>query len=98
MTNSMPNRFVLSLLMSVALPLSLMTVGTAAVQAEVVVVPTIPGSLDGADGANGPNPDGDGLPGDPGKPANADAGTAPNTDPLNHASATGGDDERHRPG
>ena len=91
MTKSMPHRFVRGLLMTAALPLGLMTVGPIAVQAEVLVVPTTPGSLDGGNGGVGPPPDEDGLPGDPGQPANADAGfTVPNSDALNSATATGG--------
>jgi hypothetical protein len=83
MTKFIPHRFVRGLLMTAALPLGLMTAGPIAVHAEVLVVPTIPGSLDGGNGGVGPPPDANGLPGDPGQPANADAGfTVPNSDPL----------------
>ncbi len=39
------------LLTSVGLPLTLLMAGAAAVHAEIVIVPTVPGSLDGANGA-----------------------------------------------
>src|SRR5690242_2352039 len=86
----MLNRTVRSLVVSAVLPLGVIALSGAA-RAETVIVPTIPGSLDGGDGGTGPGPDADGLPGGPGLPANADAGfTIPNSDALNSAIATGG--------
>jgi PEP-CTERM motif len=73
--------FLTRLLLTTALPLALMTAGAAGVRAATVIVPTIPGSLDGANGASG-------EPGGDGQLAFAFAGA--DSDPLNSATATGG--------
>ena len=59
----MSRRYFPLLLTSVALPLTLLMAGAGAVHAEIVIVPTVPGSLDGANGANGVNPGDSGAPG-----------------------------------
>ena len=87
----MSRRYFPRLLTSVALPLALLMAGAAVVHAETVTVPIVPGSLDGANGADGLNPGDSGQPGGSGGSATADAGySVPNSDPLNQASATGG--------
>ena len=85
--------FLTGLLITSALPLAVVWAGAPKVSAETIIVPTVPGSLDGAGGAGGVSPPGDpnGQPGVDGLPANADAGySVPNNDALNSAAATGG--------
>ena len=77
--------FLTGLLITSALPLAVVLAGAPKVSAETIIVPTVPGSLDGANGADGASPPGDpnGQPGGDGLPANADAGySAPRTTPL----------------
>jgi hypothetical protein len=68
--------FLTRLLISSALPLAVVSTGTPRVSAETIIVPVMPGFLDGANGADGVSPPGDpdGQPGGDGSPANADAG------------------------
>ena len=91
MTKTTDRPLLTRVLATAALPVALMAAGSAGVHAEAVVVPQVSGSLDGANGANGVNPGDNGGPGGDGQSANADAGfSAPNGDPLNQATATGG--------
>ena len=85
--------FLTGLLITSALPLAVVWAGAPKVSAETIIVPIMPGFLDGANGSDGLSPPGDpnGQPGVDGSPANADAGySAPNDDALNSATATGG--------
>src|SRR5271169_3855145 len=85
--------FLMGLSVTSALTLALVTAGAVKVSAETIIVPTVPGSLDGGTGPDGVSPPGDpnGQPGGDGLPANADAGfSVPNSDALNSATATGG--------
>ena len=85
--------FLTRLLITSALPLAVVWAGAPKASAETIIVPAMPGFLDGANGADGVSPPGDpdGQPGGDGLPANADAGySAPNNDALNSATATGG--------
>lgn len=74
--NSFAHSFLKRLFLTTALPLALMVAGA---DAATVIVPTVPGSLDGANGVGGP--------GQLGGDASAIAVT---TDPSNTAEATGG--------
>ena len=49
---SIERSFLARLLMTSALPLAVVTAGAPQVRAETVIVPTVPGSLDGANGAD----------------------------------------------
>ena len=73
--------FLTRLLITSALPLAVVWVGAPKASAETIIVPVMPGFLDGANGSDGLSPPGDpdGQPGGDGSPANADAGySAPN--------------------
>ena len=91
---SIERSFLTGLLMTSALALAVLSAGVPKVRAETVIVPAVPGSLDGANGADGASPPGNpnGQPGVDGLPANADAGySTPNSDALNSATVAGGD-------
>ena len=77
----MSRRYFPLLLTSVALPLTLLVAGAAAVHAEIVLYPRVPGSWTTADGEEMGSCD-TGAPGGAGGSATADAGfSPPNSDP-----------------
>ena len=82
----MSRRYFRQLLANTALPFALITASAAGLHAEVVTVPTAPGSLDGANGADSVT--GNGGNGSPGGDASAIANSP--TDSSNTANAFGG--------